>query len=344
MSNLYPNYYFVRRIIFKILLVISSGIILILANVSCKKKEPAIQFPLGTFPDTIVSLSDINTPYDDYNSTLLQTGGTLPIIFSSNRGSQGGQFDLVAGNISYMFDKVSGEFGIGSEMSSDPFLYALVARANTVGNDFGPTRLFSSTDGYEYLILSSLNTSGNLDLFYLKYLPRLGSNVPVFPVPVPVKLLNTSSNDAYISFDNNRLTAYFTSDRGGNYDIYSLSKPASSNLDAWFNSDFANSTKVDSINTTADDKCPFIHNNIMIFSSNRPGGIGGYDLYYSIFKGGKWGTPVNLGPEINTSSDEFRPVIGSQSDFTNVFIIFSSNRPGGKGGFDLYFMGYELPG
>ena len=80
----------------------------------------------------------------------------------------------------------------------------------------------------------------------------------------------------------------------------------------------------------------------MIFTSNRPGGYGGYDLYYSVFKNGKWSSPVNFGPDINTSSDEYRPVIGYHPDFTNKFMIFSSNRPGGKGGFDLYFTGVDI--
>ena len=71
--------------------------------------------------------------------------------------------------------------------------------------------------------------------------------------------------------------------------------------------------------------------------------MGGYDLYYSIFRKGKWSTPVNFGPVINTSSDEYRPVIGYHPDFSNQFLIFSSNKPGGKGGFDLYFTGVEFP-
>ena len=81
----------------------------------------------------------------------------------------------------------------------------------------------------------------------------------------------------------------------------------------------------------------------MVFTSNRPGGMGGFDLYYSIFRNGNWSSPVNFGPRINTSSDEYRPVLGSNPDFTNQFMMFSSNRTGGKGGFDLYFTGVEFP-
>ncbi|WP_082281184.1 OmpA family protein [Leptospira kirschneri] len=41
------------------------------------------------------------------------------------------------------------------------------------------------------------------------------------------------------------------------------------------------------------------------FSSNRPGGFGGYDLYKSILlENGNYSEPINLGPEINTTGDE----------------------------------------
>jgi hypothetical protein len=80
---------------------------------------------------------------------------------------------------------------------------------------------------------------------------------------------------------------------------------------------------------------------MMVFASNRPGGYGGYDLYSSVLINGKWSSATNLGPGINTAADEYRPVIGYHPDFTNGFLIFSSDRPGGKGGFDLYFTGFD---
>jgi len=82
---------------------------------------------------------------------------------------------------------------------------------------------------------------------------------------------------------------------------------------------------------------------ILIFTSNRPGGLGGYDLYFSVFRNGNWSFPENMGPRINSAYDEYRPLIGNHPDFKNNFLMFSSNRPGGKGGYDLYFMGYTFP-
>ena len=314
---------------------------LIFTSLSCKKTENPIKFPKGTFPDSIINLSDINSAYDDYNLDIHVLSASSPIVFSSNRGSSGGQFDLVYGTFSYVFDQETGDFSLNGEIANNPFLASLVTKVNTAGNDFGPYRLYSPLDGYEYLILSSVN-NGNLDFYYTKNLPYFGTSVPEISGPYPVTLLNSGSNDAYICFDTNQDSAYFSSDADGNFDIYLHKKPAETFMDTWLNLPYSASSKVDILNSTGDDKCPFIFRKVMVFASNRPGGLGGFDLYYSKFSNGKWGIPVNFGPEINTASDEYRPVMGGDEEFTNNFLMFSSNRPGGKGGFDLYFTGIDI--
>jgi hypothetical protein len=81
----------------------------------------------------------------------------------------------------------------------------------------------------------------------------------------------------------------------------------------------------------------------MVFASNRDGGYGGYDLWYASYDGSEWSEPVNFGPDINTEHDEFRPIIMSTdaNKYLNDLLIFSSNRPGGKGGYDLYYTGMK---
>ena len=89
-----------------------------------------------------------------------------------------------------------------------------------------------------------------------------------------------------------------------------------------------------------DDKCPYVFENTLVFSSNRPGGYGGFDLYYSRFEAGQWSAPVNFGPGINSVHDDYRPILFEEEvDNDRDMMVFSSNRPGGKGGFDLYFVG-----
>jgi len=90
----------------------------------------------------------------------------------------------------------------------------------------------------------------------------------------------------------------------------------------------------------SDDKCPFIFENTLVFTSNREGGFGGFDLYYSKYREGQWSVPVNFGEEINSEYDEYRPILFDEGvDNNRNMMVFSSNRPGGLGGFDLYFVG-----
>lgn len=325
-----------------ILIFVLPLLTLSLTNCKEKAKNPII-YPLGTFPDTVVNLQSVNSQYDDYNLDINQIVANAPIIFSSNRKSAGSQFDLEQADISFLFDQTNGHFEVKVAITNDAFLSRLIQSATTQGDDLGPYRFFSSVDGYEYLVLSSRNAQGNLDLYYLKNRPVYGSGIPNVEAPVPVNLFNSSSDDAYFCFDTEQDSAYYSSDRNGDFDIYLQKKPIVTEVDDWFNQGFASSIKPDSINSPSQDKCPQIYKKIMVFTSDRPGGLGGFDLYYSILKKGKWSSPVNMGPGINTSSDEYRPVIGYHPDFTNIFMMFSSNRTGGKGGFDLYFTGFQFP-
>lgn len=70
--------------------------------------------------------------------------------------------------------------------------------------------------------------------------------------------------------------------------------------------------------------------NTLYFSSDMPGGYGGMDLYRVTRTNGRWGTPFNLGPAINTIEDEVFPF------FVNSTLYFSSNGHGGLGGLDIF--------
>lgn len=323
-------------------LLVLSQIIILLIFTGCKKTENPIKYPFGTFPDSVYNLSVLNSEYDDYNSNIPVIGSSVPIIYSSNRGSSGGQFDLIQGTLYFQFDQSTGNFNVGGETSSDPFYTALTTKANSSGNEFGPYSIFSSVDGYEYFMYATDKIDGQLDLYYLKFLPRYGNTIPDIKGPYPATLLNTLNDEGYISFDMNEDSAYFMSNRGGNYDIYLKKRGSALNMDTFLNQTASSATLADSVNSSYDDKCPFVYRNVMVFTSNRPGGLGGYDLYYSVFRNGNWSSPVNFGPRINSASDEYRPLIGYHPDFTNNMMVFSSNRAGGKGGFDLYFTGVKF--
>ena len=71
----------------------------------------------------------------------------------------------------------------------------------------------------------------------------------------------------------------------------------------------------------------------LYFTSSRPGGQGGKDIWYSQYKDGKWNIPVNLGDSVNTPGNEFSPFIHPDGRT----LYFSSDYHLGMGGTD-YFM------
>jgi hypothetical protein len=160
----------------------------------------------------------------------------------------------------------------------------------------------------------------------------------------PLDALNSSADDAYWTWlgeHGGAQPAYFASKRGGHgFDIYEVRS-----LDGAphpFGGAGTEIRRVEELSSDADDTAPFVTLDTstegrpatarMLFASNRAGGSGGFDLWTSRLVDGRWSAPENLGPAINSSSNEFRP-----STQLGV-LFFSSDRPGGKGGFDLYCM------
>ena len=72
---------------------------------------------------------------------------------------------------------------------------------------------------------------------------------------------------------------------------------------------------------------------LIVFSSDRPGGMGGKDLWKIMkkSKGGGFMRPINLGPVINTAGDEMFPFLRNDST-----LYFASDGHPGMGGLDIF--------
>ncbi|HUW93281.1 MAG TPA: hypothetical protein VMV74_08960 [Bacteroidales bacterium] len=71
----------------------------------------------------------------------------------------------------------------------------------------------------------------------------------------------------------------------------------------------------------------------LIFASDRPGGFGGLDLYFSrLDAAGEWGTPVNAGPELNTQLNDDRPFLVENGKK----LFFTSQGHYNMGGYDIF--------
>lgn len=74
--------------------------------------------------------------------------------------------------------------------------------------------------------------------------------------------------------------------------------------------------------------------NILYFVSDRPGGKGKYDIWYSKRESKNiWSDPINMGGFINTPYDEMMPYISAD----NQMIYFISNGWRSIGGFDIFY-------
>jgi hypothetical protein len=82
------------------------------------------------------------------------------------------------------------------------------------------------------------------------------------------------------------------------------------------------------------------HASRLFISADLPGGFGGNDLWVVEFdvESGAWLFPQNLGPSLNSPFDERDPHLADD----NHTLLFSSNRTGGTGGYDLYQGFFDL--
>jgi outer membrane protein OmpA-like peptidoglycan-associated protein/tetratricopeptide (TPR) repeat protein len=133
--------------------------------------------------------------------------------------------------------------------------------------------------------------------------------------------LSADGNQLYIYKDNNGGDIYVANRQANN--SWSKPQPLSDNI----NSIYAEL----SVSISPD-------NNTIFFSSDRPQGLGGVDIYMSTKDNrGRWGKPVNLGPNINTEFDEEGPFI----DYDGKTLYFSSKGRNGMGQYDIFKSVYD---
>jgi len=204
--------------------------------------------------------------------------------------------------------------------------------------NLGPTVNSSSMDGFSHI------SSDGLSLFFESKRPggvgggdiwvaKRATRNDAWGTPVNLGTpINTSGSDSAPRLSTDGLELYYCSSRGyGAHDIW-VSRRATKN-DRW-----GEPTNLGAVvNSSADEFFPFVSADglALFFSGNRgqplrPGGFGGADMWVTTRASVSepWGTPVNLGPIVNTPSYDCGPVISPDG----FMLYFCSERPGGLGG------------
>jgi outer membrane protein OmpA-like peptidoglycan-associated protein len=82
----------------------------------------------------------------------------------------------------------------------------------------------------------------------------------------------------------------------------------------------------------------FFNDTICLFSSNAPGGYGGYDLYITVLSNKKWSQPYNLGPSVNSFYNERHPFLTRDG----LTLFYSSNNLESVGGYDIFRTDFDV--
>lgn len=144
--------------------------------------------------------------------------------------------------------------------------------------------------------------------------------------------INTLYHDSNLSLNMDGSQLYiYKSENGGDIYVsnlnedgtYSEPKPLSENINSSFSEN--------SISESPDGQTLF-------FSSDRPGGFGGLDIYYSTKdKSGKWSRAKNVGDVINTEFDDDSPFI----HYDGKTLYLSTKGRKGMGGYDIFKSEYD---
>lgn len=310
---------------------------------------------IGSFPDVQpTNILDLNSTFDEMNSDYVSPFLTAEtaLIFSSNANSKGEHFDLDARGLTFNQSKETGLFSytVSQIMGQNEVVRNQLFAINSDCDERGPNSI-GTFSGISYRLFSR-DCDGTSHIFYNEF--EKTEPFRYRSETFQVTLADENASEMYPTFYGNNFqkgneSTYlegaekmlFSSNRDGVFDIFEADIPAGKTILEFISDPSQKAVKRLSLNTNSNDHMPFVYGDLLVFASDRPGGFGGYDLYYAQKTANGWTEPVNFGPKINSEYDEYRPVVSDHPEFANRLMIFSSNRPGGLGGFDLYFVGIE---
>ncbi len=284
----------------------------------CEYAKLLVENPVRVFIDHISG--DINSDYPDYGPVVNADESML--FFTTRRPTATGP-EHAESDFGYM------ENIMIAERAKDGSWSVVKNPGKPLNSDEHDAIVGITPDGQQLFLYKA---SGGGDLYY----SRLDGNEWRRPKKLSDKI-NTKYHESYASFSYDGKKMYFVSDKPGGYGQHDIYMSKLNDKGKW--EEAKNLGAV--INTPYDETAVFMHpdGKTLYFSSTGHSTMGGYDIFKTEFKDGKWSDPKNLGYPINTPGDDVFITLSASGKHAYI----SSVRPEGKGDQDIYLVTFLGP-
>jgi outer membrane protein OmpA-like peptidoglycan-associated protein/tetratricopeptide (TPR) repeat protein len=211
-----------------------------------------------------------------------------------------------------------------------------LSNINTIKSEFSPViwkdqLIFVAERENDLINFSTYEFNGQpfLNVFASSLTDERGGKVTEFS-----RKLNTNFHDGPVCFSKDGNTIYYTRVK---YHADRKNKEFVNRAKIYFSEMKGNDPKKEKMFSFDSDLYSIAHPSIsadgnrLFFSSDKPGGFGGFDIYVSTKGESDWSEPVNLGPDVNTVGNEEFPFFRDDS-----VLFFSSDGLPGFGGLDIF--------
>lgn len=276
----------------------------------CLAGKSLIESPVRAWVDHV---PDLSTEYNDYAPTVTMDGGEIIITSdrpNSHKPNEVGRYDD---------DVYYSSFYDGKWQKPSP----IKGKINTESDDVVSNLHYNGTK----LLMNKLNAEGNMDIYESFLVGAEWSDPVSFS-----RNINLKSNDIYGSYNFNNKLIYYAKDKDGGTNGYDIMISGVKNAK---NREYGFPTREMAVSSTFNDGPIYLHpdGKRLYICSEGFNSMGGYDIFVSYkIKGGGWTKPENLGYPINSPYDDFF----FSATANGKYAYIASNRPGGKGGYDIW--------
>ncbi|MCL2291353.1 MAG: OmpA family protein [Bacteroidetes bacterium] len=287
----------------------------------------------------VENFKKINTKQDEW-APRWSSEKQNQMIFSSNRdGSTGKGIDQWTGKSFSDIYKIDRPRGKSNEWIGEWSNAELLDDEGLLNSEVNEGEAVGNRKGSEIYFTKCPIDKKSLKACYIYVSEKRGRS---FSEPKLVELSSDSLvNCIHPALSADEQTLYFASDMPGGYGGFDLYKATRSGRGGKFGN-VENLGPI--VNSPGNELFPAMRGDSMLyFSSDGHPGMGGLDIFYSVLRNGAFQTPENMMYPINTCWDEIgiifydEEIIDPKSKAPYLEMgFFSSNRPGGRGGDDIY--------